>query len=120
MKIRKGFVSNSSSTSFCIYGSCIDFKDIAKAASDEDLDILQYGISKNISDKLTSTNLRCYNDYDNSCLYLGLNWQDMLEDETLKEFKNRVKEMLKGLPEPFNNLYIKCYSDWYEQTIENY
>lgn len=74
MKVRNGFVSNSSTTSFCIYGAAItkDIADKIKAAK-SDLDIH-----------------RCFD-----AIYAGIEWCAIGDNETGLQFKNRIAEELK-------------------------
>jgi hypothetical protein len=91
MKIRHGFVSNSSSSSFCIYGAEVDQEELMKAAKslgiefdEEDFDY--YDIGESIANK---TNLEFHSmmgDYN----YLGRSYNNIHEDETGKQFKESV------------------------------
>lgn len=90
MKIRVGFVSNSSSSSFCFKGICIVNSVIKFEDDDEDCDIgaaLEDVIEKTGCDFLT---------YDLGgdecgCLYIGVDYEDIGEDETGREFTERVQ-----------------------------
>lgn len=76
MKIRKGFVSNSSSTSFVIYGICVD----------------------NITEKQEelSKNLDVYYDpWEN--IYIGKSLTQMQDTETLGEFKKKTEKEIKEI-----------------------
>lgn len=95
MKIRNGFVSNSSSVSFCIYG--------ARLPSD---------LSKDIR------NLRDYNlddfygEFDD--VYLGQDYTSMNEDETRREFEERIEKSLKDLfKDDYDKLFIGNWSESY-------
>lgn len=76
MKIRQGFVSNSSSSSFCVLGVLI---------TDE-----QYDMADSIPYKDRILNTHCgINDGDDS-KYLGFDPYKMDENETLSQFKDRI------------------------------
>lgn len=80
MKIRTGFVSNSSSSSFCILGVLIqreEFNEIRERIFDYGL-LYECGISN-------------YKDTD---AIIGFCPWHMKEDETFAQFKDRVKEAL--------------------------
>jgi len=80
MKIRTGFVSNSSSSSFCIYGTSIDTKRVE-------------GIEKQIEEMgLEIHNGDC--NYDNGTLYVGRSWSSIKDDETGAQFKEFVRKAL--------------------------
>lgn len=87
MKVRTGFVSNSSTSSFCIYGTSYDYQAIRKAhADDEDFDIEEYA---------GSLGLEIHAVYDYDSWYVGLPWDNIGDDETGSQFKQRVKELVQ-------------------------
>lgn len=99
MKIRSGFVSNSSSTSFALWG--------IEVPSDSDV---YEKIRENYKSKLQShTGL---DDLSQDCCYIGLSPEEMKDDETLKEFKERVIQAIvkEGCPES-ELKDVKFYSD---------
>lgn len=76
MKIRQGFVSNSSSSSFCIMGDTIKQPD--------HIDDFHY--------EMEQSGLECYDMYGEYAVGLGLN--KMRDDETKGAFKIRVAELI--------------------------
>jgi hypothetical protein len=88
MKTRIGFVSNSSTTSFCIYGDEIPH---AKAEDAEELGLeVHYDHS-----------------WFNSVCYAGLSWYNMKDDETCAQFKERVDTALLQLGEDLKGQTIQ-------------
>jgi hypothetical protein len=94
MKIRQGFVSNSSTTSFCIYGikttKDFDYKKV------KELGLEEYGSRP----------------YDDDCNHIGISWYGIKDDETGLQFKNRVEKLIEeaGFDE-------QCYTyedAWYD------
>jgi hypothetical protein len=78
MKVRSGFVSNSSSSSFCILGVEVD------AETYEKVDELPYKErTKTTLDTQTGISYE-------GVYYLGYNPDKMGEDETLSQFKDRI------------------------------
>lgn len=116
MKIRLGFVSNSSSSSFCIYGAKIDLEviyDMIKTVDEEDIDcwemseIIEEFIIKNQLD----LNIKGTEDVG---YYIGKEWSNIKDDQTGKEFKESIESNVKKLTQ---NNDIKCgtYSEaWYD------
>ena len=82
MKIRFGFVSNSSTTSFCIYGKYFN----RLPENDEDW----YDVCDEIG-------LECHSDPYGRDHYIGLSLTDIGLDETFREFQNRTKEKFEKI-----------------------
>jgi len=81
MKTRRGFVSNSSTTSFCIFGIAIDdenclWSEARKAGLEQDY----------------------YNEYhDGPRQVIGLSYEKIGDDETGAQFKQRVIDLVKTI-----------------------
>jgi hypothetical protein len=125
MKIRTGFVSNSSSSSFCIYGINKSEKEIKEAllskgfATEEDLvdGVSEYFYNFTYQCKEQRGTLteeekaedaeRIFrkadgwlfesNPYDSNYSYLGLPWSFIKDDETGAQFKEKIEGKMKQL-----------------------
>lgn len=83
MKTRNGFVSNSSSSSFCIYGASVS----ADKVDEEKIE--QMGLEVHHGDS------NCYE----GSVYVGRSWSGIKDDETGAQFKKNVEGLLKELLE---------------------
>lgn len=104
MKIRNGFVSNSSSTSFCICGMVYE----GKLPEDiEDL-IKSHNNLKSELDPSISTY------YDPNCedVYVGIDIENMESFETRSEFEQRCKRILQNVFPELKGVYFH-YDGWY-------
>ena len=97
MKIRAGFVSNSSSSSFCIFGAEVEADDLIDAAkklgfeseeeaTEENLDDI-YECGEYIAEKLK---LDFYDLGESDIYYIGRSYMTLKDDETGKQFKQSV------------------------------
>jgi hypothetical protein len=102
MKVRNGFVSNSSSTSFCAWGVYIDTQEIESilgAEVDENVD--WYDTFNDIEEAFDTVidRTKLFYTIGEESLYIGLEYEDLTDDETGKEFKERAETMLKEVEE---------------------
>jgi len=103
MKRRNGFVSNSSSSSFCAYGLCVE----GFSEYDED------GEPKDDIDKILKGTCLDYMTDDDGNLYVGRSPSSIEDNETGKEFKERAKQdILKCFPD----VKVKDI-DWVQEVI---
>lgn len=95
MKIRNGFVSNSSTTSFCIYG-------ISSDSIDEDVDDME--------EKIEEAGLEIHSGEEGT-KYIGRSWRNIKDNETGLDFKHNIEKTIFDL---FGK--EKCYTieeAWY-------
>ena len=96
MKIRTGFVSNSSSTSFCIFGLYVGDnteEEALKLVKDNELHI-EYGCGA----------------WDDS-VYVGLPPSAMKDDETLSQFRDRVRRQLVEKDPKYQDIHLGWITD---------
>jgi hypothetical protein len=85
MKIRTGFVSNSSSTSFCVFGR---YYSLDEKYTDID------NIKEKIEAAANKCNLECVMTYDADCIVVGAPVEDLEGKDTFDDFKERaIKQM---------------------------
>lgn len=88
MKIRRGFVSNSSTSSFLIYGICVEEGE-EKGLIGETEDFFE-----SFEKILEGTNLE-WHAPEECGIFIGLSWDGVKDDETGKQFKERVRGELE-------------------------
>lgn len=105
MKIRTGFVSNSSSSSFCAFGVIAEadkefLENWGMVFTDEDLnedgDFME-DLLELVYNEVDKHRLLCHQDYDSRRAYIGISYTSMADDETMIQFKARVKETVKKM-----------------------
>ena len=99
--IRNDFVSNSSSTSFMVVGYTSNYEEVSELIKKLDPDFDEdsmYSIGHRLIE-LSNANLNYHEDigYDPYNCYFGLNYCDMKEDETRKQFEERVLKEVKKI-----------------------
>lgn len=90
MKTRLGFVSNSSTTSFCIYGTSFSSEDFRAAQEDTSMP------NADIWDFVENNSSLSLNVMEDT-YYIGEEWCTIGNDETGSQFKARVEAELRKL-----------------------
>ena len=97
MKVRTGFVSNSSTTSFMIYGCAIDRSELIELLGleieDEDdcFDELDSALSK----ALKKTDLVFHLPYEWDSVFIGKSWDTVGDKETGGDFKRSIEAAIE-------------------------
>lgn len=102
MKIRMGFVSNSSTSSFCIYGinlSCY---------SEEDKEIISKIESGKIDLKMLEEHFGPSDDR-----YYGKSWSEIGDEETGLQFKQSIEKIINAVPELKDKKCSTFEEGWY-------
>ena len=99
MKIRAGFVSNSSTSSFCIYGICLEDYDLIQKACDLkkikcDVESDDFEPYEACEELIEGTGLEYRSGPEGEGSYFGISLSNMKDDETYGNFKKRISEKL--------------------------
>lgn len=104
MKIRLGFVGNSSSSSFLIYGANLsdifmspDYEDKASELTDQGYLCINEVIEEKLYETEEGKKLANLVTYGPGDLYFGNSWDEVGDDETGRQFKKRSEKSLISL-----------------------
>jgi len=92
MKIRMGFVSNSSSSSFCIYGMEMDKEDLLKIIGKTEEEF--GGMYDSLEEAAEKTDLEMHGNENSETYYLGRSYSRIGGEETGNQFKADVVKKL--------------------------
>lgn len=120
MKCRTGFVSNSSSSSFIIWGASLTGYGSNISKEDLELMLIQSGVSEDdledgLAEYIESLDVDLDVEYDyDSGVFIGISPKRMKDDETFAEFKKRVEtevaKIHRDLPSMLNfGWQEECY-----------
>jgi len=122
MKIRQGFVSNSSSSSFLIFGASIDMdvcrNEIEEKKSNEGIppkEIEDLGLDCNYNlqeeiENLLPSGFNCHTMGDSEEIYIGCVPEEMEMDVTMGDWQKGIKEKIKEIF-PTSNIYFGWHED---------
>jgi hypothetical protein len=94
MKVRSGFVSNSSSSSFLIWGVYLSESKIRELLNLPEGGGEGGSVYSALDKRLVGTGLESHSPGYDSNHYIGLSWDKVKDDETGAQFKARVQEAL--------------------------
>jgi hypothetical protein len=106
MKIRQGFVSNSSTSSFCIYGTCLDSSEIIGKLKTEYKTALMLAQDSDDEDDLDVSDFleqffgeqdgswTYYDPCEDGNYYIGRSWTDIKDEETARQFKDKIEQII--------------------------
>ncbi len=110
MKVRNGFVSNSSSSSFLIYGMFLDCSEIAKILNLEEMS--SYEIIDELEKRFGKSRITFSSPEDCGGVYIGASWDSIRDDELGKSFKDSIEKEIKNIL-PTNKNCTTLEHSWY-------
>lgn len=130
MKIRVGFVSNSSTSSFCIYGVYFSSDELANIIIPSDIkarillanmnknkndsdDIGSYDLIEEIFNVFPEIDLEYYGNDGSNGVYVGRNWTSIQDNQTAGEFKKSIRETIKKFAKVDDDRFTS-----YQEVIE--
>ena len=126
MKIRTGFVSNSSCSSFCIYGTIIDqdpellFKILGKKGEFDDDKYDLDDLMEELYDATEKAGLEYDSGGDGSeGIYIGCSWSSIKDNQTGKQFKEEVESKINKFFK-INTDVDKIEFDTHAEAYANY
>jgi len=136
MKIRNGFVSNSSSSSFCIFGCSVDKNDFLKIFKKDILENIEnkqdsdedyrdedwfdeqeniYEILEDIEKKWEKEHLKTHIPGEDDYIYLGFSFENIPEDAVWGEWEKSRTDILKKILDNENltcSILEGCWTDY--------
>ena len=109
MKERNGWVSNSSSSSFLIYGVYLSDETLKKYIGDDQDDDHLEDLCKKTGDK----RIVYYSPYDTGRAYIGASPDKIRDDETGGQFKASVEKAIRELFKDENLKFGYHQEAWY-------
>ena len=102
MKLRQGFVSNSSTSSFLMFGICAEGEELLQALKEngviEDDSITDLFDWEWDTRTLENKGFDLESPYDGECgMYVGKSWSKVGDDQTGSQFKEQVQNEIQEL-----------------------